>query len=212
MRGIVQGDNILPQPHYKAKERHKQNYDTDNAVNKPHTPHIEVRPHCIHEKCHHKPPQYRTGENRRKAYYVVVVFIIGRQEIKPRKQSYYQEQYQRIGECKQKPGHKILRVIHLALLRRLQCSCRILLYEVKSEYQQHDAAKHLQQALIGLYEIYDKRQPKSREQTIEHIGESSSYTGVESCPTSLVERALYAQHAHRTHRRRNQYSYYQPSE
>ena len=83
-------------------QRHDDDDDADTSVDEPQTAQIEPRAHFIDDESDGKPPDKCSQDNLYISENVMSRMHLGQEKIESGKQSYEKEQYQRIGECKQK--------------------------------------------------------------------------------------------------------------
>ena len=73
--------------------------------------------------------------------------------------------------------------------------------------QEHTAAYLEQEFVLGVAdEVHDKAHPQSGEERIDNVAYHGTYAGHKAVPTAFVQRALYAEHAYRSHWGRSEYT------
>ena len=130
----------------------------------------------------------------------MVVAEFRQEEIEPREQSDYKEEYQRVGECKEEPRNEVL---PRAFRRGVGCferQGRSFLEKVESEGTEHNRPHNLEQQLIVGDEIGDKRHAQTGEERICQVRQRRADTGEECRHAPFVERTLDDEHPYRPHR------------
>ena len=73
--------------------------------------------------------------------------------------------------------------------------------------QEHTAAYLEQEFVLGVAdEVHDKAHAQSGEERIDNVAHHGTYAGHKAVPTAFVQRALYAEHAYRSHWGRSEYT------
>lgn len=76
---------------HKSYSRHNKKYYGYRPVDKPQRPDIEVCPHFVYKKSYKKPPAYGSDNNAGISDYIVIEAVVGVKEVKPGKESDYEE-------------------------------------------------------------------------------------------------------------------------
>ena len=186
----------------------KQDYDSDDAVDKPHRAQIEMGANLVDEESDHPPPHHGSSEYESESDDIMVVTDLRHQEVEAGEKPYHQKQYQRVGECEQEAAENglPLRFPH-GLYRFLQIPRRVFLEQIDAEPYKHDTSHKLDYLLVLLQKLLDERQSEACQDAIEKVGQGRPDTGVETRAAPLVEGALYTQDSHRPHRSRHYDAY-----
>ena len=192
---------------YKTENRHGDDDDADTAVDEPDAAHIEPRTHFVDDIGDEKPPAHRPDEYREVPHYMMPQLRLGQEEVEPGKQTNVEEENERVGKGEQKGGNEILRIGIDRGIGLANVLGGVLPVEVEPETDQHQAAQHLQHALVGLDKVDDYRHAQAREQGIYEIGKCGPQPRDKARPSAFVECALDTQYTYRPHGRRYQYAY-----
>lgn len=97
----------------------------------------------------------------------------GKEKVESRKETYYKEENQRIGESEQESGDYLgpERSLRRHRFRLLQGPGGILLKKINAKNSYHYPTGHLEQELVILNKPGDKAKAQAREQAIDQIRE-----------------------------------------
>lgn len=184
-----------------AEDGHDDEDGAYNLVDELEAAHIDAAAQLAHHQGYAPPPQQGTPKNSKIGPDVMVKSVFGQEEIKSRKETYYEEKNQRVGECEKEAAHEIAPIIGGRLiLHAAQGTRGILLEQIDAECHQHHSAKYLKKELMLLYQIGDKTEAKTCEQTVDKVAERRPYACGKSRQTPLAKGALNHKHSYRPHR------------
>ena len=131
-------------------------------------------------------------------HYVMIWLKLRQDKCEACKQTYYKEEYERIGECQQKACHEIAPVVCCLYIGGLKRACGVLAEEIQAENCQNDTAYKLKQELVPVDKLGHEAQPETRKQTIDKVAQSGSHA-CKNRPAPFAESTLDYEHAYRPH-------------
>lgn len=143
---LVQGGDKTDCAHYHDDTSH-------DAVEKPQGTQVEMSPDLVDKPCDTKPPQHGSGKNGYIARDIVIGLEFGRKEAEPGKESDYEKEYQRVGECEQETGDEIFPRAHGLHSVGLERAGWVGSEQVAGIDEQYHRSYQLKQALVVLDEI-----------------------------------------------------------
>lgn len=191
---------VFNSKHY-TKHCHCNQYRAYDTVDQPKRTDIESRTQFADKQCDDIPPNERSRKNHQISPYIMEYLIFGQNEVKPRKQADYKEQYQWIGNCEEKARNEVAPIALTVGSRGFERAGRIFAEQIKAESREHNAAEHLQGKLMALDDISNETETETGKQAIKQIAQRRTDSRKECRPATLAQSALNHEHTYRPHRR-----------
>ena len=186
----------------------------DDAVDELDAVGAELRADLVDEPRQTPPPEEGSADDADESHHHVDRLVDGQSEGKLGIERHEEEDDEGIAERDKKGGHGVVRQRSLLLSWRAQLARGVRAVSIKTEAQQQEASHNLEVEAVGVvvHEVDHETHAQTGDAGIDHVAKGSPAAGHETIPPALVQRALYAQNAHRPHRRGGDDAYQQALE
>ena len=198
---------------HKHYQREYYDYASYYSVDDTYTAVVELVAHGVDKPCKPEPPQQRPTDDAKIAH-THIKRLCRYDKSKLGERSHEKYHYERIGECNEESRDAITHERAFVVTADVYLFGRVRTIAVYSECHQHNATHNLQDKTVMLVvdKVNHKTHAEPRYHGVNKVADSSSHACHEAIPTPLVQRTLYAEHAHGSHRRRSYDAYKQTFE
>ena len=171
----------------------------------------ELRAHLVDEPRQSPPPEECAADDAHEPYHHLEGLVELQAEGKLGVEGHEEEDDKGIAQRDEEGRHGVVRERSLLLSGCAQLARGVCAVGIEAEAEQQEASHDLKIEAVGVvaHEVDHETHAETGNTGVDDVAQGSTATRNETIPAALVQRALYAQHAHRSHRCRGYDAYQQ---